>query len=117
MKMISIILRKPPYGAIEAAEAVRHALGAVSDDISVKLILVDSGVLLARHSQDVGSSGFTDLGETLKDCIEMGVSVYADRVSLSEYRLDGADIMDGIITASGSEISEMLVDSHAVMIY
>ena len=44
MSKIAMILRRAPYGDINAAEAVRHALGAVSDDIEVSLILVDGGV-------------------------------------------------------------------------
>ena len=78
MSKIAMILRRAPYGDINAAEAVRHALGAVSDDIEVSLILVDGGVLLARKGQDDTGTGFTNLETTLKDCTEMGVEVFAD---------------------------------------
>lgn len=52
MSKIAMILRKAPYGDINAAEAVRHAMGGAADELSVSLVLVDSGVLLARKGQD-----------------------------------------------------------------
>src|SRR5512147_2725144 len=102
MGKIAMILRKPPYGDINAAEAVRHALGAVSGDLEVSLILVDGGVLLARKGQDDTGTGFTNLESTLKDCAEMGVDVLADDLSLIEYGLGNSDIVEGVKTADES---------------
>jgi len=51
MENIAMIVRKAPYGDINAAEAVRHALGAAADDIKTSLILLDSGVLLAKKGK------------------------------------------------------------------
>lgn len=117
MKKIAIILRRAPYGDINAAEAVRHALGAVSEEISVSLLLVDYGVLLLKKDQDAGETGFTELGSVLKDCIEMGVAVYADRGSLAEERILPEEMAEGVRTVNGSEISEMIKDADSVMIY
>jgi hypothetical protein len=75
MANVAMILKRSPYGDINAAEAVRHALGAVSFEISVNLILVDGGVLLAKKGQDDSGTGFTNLEATLKDCLDMGVVV------------------------------------------
>jgi sulfur relay (sulfurtransferase) DsrF/TusC family protein len=44
MNSVCIILRKPPYGTVDAAEAVRHALGGVIEELAVRLILLDAGV-------------------------------------------------------------------------
>jgi sulfur relay (sulfurtransferase) DsrF/TusC family protein len=46
---------------INSAEAVRHALGAVSGELSVDLTLVDGGVLLAKKGQDDTETGLTNL--------------------------------------------------------
>ena len=51
MGNIAMILKRSPYGDINAAEAVRHALGAVSFEMSVDLILLDGGVLLAKKGR------------------------------------------------------------------
>ena len=57
MAAIAMILKRSPYGDINAAEAVRHALGAVTGELNVDLILVDGGVLLAKKGQDDTGTG------------------------------------------------------------
>jgi len=50
MDTVAIISRKPPYGYLNAAEAVRHTLGA-GDDFKAILILIDGGVYLAKKDR------------------------------------------------------------------
>ncbi|MDA8079359.1 MAG: DsrE family protein [Nitrospiraceae bacterium] len=117
MEKITMILRKPPYGDINAAEAVRHALGAVSGDMKVSLVLVDGGVLLARKGQDDTGSGFTNLETTLVDCMEMGVEVFADNLSLIEQGLKKDDMVDGVEVAGESDIAGILKQAGSTMIF
>jgi tRNA 2-thiouridine synthesizing protein D len=117
MEKVTMILRKPPYGDINAAEAVRHALGAVSGDIAVSLILVDGGVELARKGQDDTGTGFTNLETTLKDCKEMGVEVFADNLSLIEHGLKKEAIVEGVEVASESDIAKLIKDAATTMIF
>ncbi|MBI4684391.1 MAG: DsrE family protein [Nitrospirae bacterium] len=117
MGKIAIILRKSPYGDINAAEAVRHALGAVSDDMSVLLILVDSGVLLSKKGQDDTGTGFTNLEGILKDCIDMGVDVYAEKLSVGEHHMEAADSVESVKIVDGSEIAELIKEAKTTMIF
>lgn len=117
MAKIAMILRKPPYGDINAAEAVRHALGAASGDWKVSLILVDGGVLLAKQGQDDTGTGFTNLEETLKDCMEMGVEIFADNLSLIEQGLRKEEIVGGVAVVSESDIAAMLKTADTSMIF
>jgi tRNA 2-thiouridine synthesizing protein D len=117
MGKIAMILRKPPYGDINAAEAVRHALGAVSGDIAVSLILVDGGVQLARKGQDDTNTGFTNLEATLKDCAEMGVEVFADHLSLIEHGLKKEDIVEGVQAANEDDIAKLIRAAATTMIF
>lgn len=117
MESISIILRKPPYGSIEAEEAVRHALGGVIEDISVNLILLDGGINAARRGQDISSSSFQSLESGIKDCIDMGVKVYTDRTSLKQYNLEPTSIIEGIEILSPAEIAEIIQISDITMIF
>ena len=117
MGKVAMILRKPPYGDINAAEAVRHALGAVSGDIAVSLILVDGGVQLARKGQDDTNTGFTNLEATLKDCAEMGVEVFADHLSIIEQGIKTEDIVEGVKTANESDIAALIKQADTTMIY
>ena len=114
---LAVILTKPPYGDIQAAEAIRHALGAVGDDIDVTLLLVDEGVYLAKKGQVVDGSGYTELGESVSDLIEMGCDVYAEKVSLREAGLDAEDIINNVKIVSGYEISETVKESDKTMIF
>jgi sulfur relay (sulfurtransferase) DsrF/TusC family protein len=114
---IAIILRKPPYGDINAAEAVRHALGAAGDEMEVSLILFDGGTLLAKSGQQEEGTGFTNLGSALADCIEMGVAVYAERASLRQEFLETGDLIEGVRVINGTEAGELIKASDRTMIF
>ena len=117
MGNIAMILKRQPYGDINAAEAVRHALGAVSGELSVDLILMDGGVLLAKKGQDDTGTGFTNLEETLKDCVEMGVTVYADDLSLKTQRVAREDMVEGVKAVSSKELAGLVKEAKSTMIF
>ncbi|MCL5023023.1 MAG: DsrE family protein [Nitrospirae bacterium] len=117
MGRIAMILRRSPYGDINAAEAVRHAMGGAAGELDVDLILVDGGVLLAKKGQDDAGTGFTNLEGALKDCIDMGVVVYADKASVRDLHLEAADIADGIKIASAVQIVELMQEARTTMIF
>lgn len=117
MASIAMILKRSPYGDINAAEAVRHALGAVSFEMGVDLILVDGGVLLAKKGQDDTGTGFTNLEGTLKDCLEMGVAVYADVASLKAQRVASNDLVENVKIVSSKEIAGLVKEATTTMIF
>jgi len=114
---VAIISRRPPYGDISAAEAVRHAMGGIADELSIVLILVDGGVLLAKKGQDISDTGFTNLENTLKDCIDMGVEVLVDKSSMKEHYLEVDNLVDGVKIVNSHEIAEVVKESDRVMIF
>ncbi|TAN42703.1 MAG: hypothetical protein EPN25_02215 [Nitrospirae bacterium] len=117
MAHIAMILRKPPYGDINAAEAVRHALGAASDGMKVSLILVDGGVLLAKKGQDDTGAVLTNLETTLKDCIDMGVDVYADYLSLVEHSVKQEELPAGLQVKNESDIAYVVKAADKTMLF
>lgn len=117
MADIAIILKSAPYGNINAAEAVRHALGALTGERSINLILVDGGVMLAKKGQDASGTGFTNLEGALKDCLEMGVTVYADGPSLKAQRVETGDLVEGVNAVGGKEIAELVKVAKTMMIF
>jgi sulfur relay (sulfurtransferase) DsrF/TusC family protein len=117
MGKIAIILKRSPYGDINAAEAVRHALGGVAGELNIDLILVDGGVLLAKKGQNDTGTGFTNLEGALKDCIDMGVEVYADRASVREQHLEPADIVEGVKIANATQVAELIQEAKTTMIF
>ena len=117
MGKIAMILKRSPYGDINAAEAVRHAMGGVAGELNVDLILVDGGVLLAKRGHDDAGTGFTNLEGVLKDCVDMGVEVYADKASLREQHLESLDMVDGVRIASATEIAGLIQEANTTMIF
>lgn len=117
MARIAMILRRAPYGDINAAEAVRHAMGGVADELGVDLILVDGGVFLAKKGQDDTGTGFTNLEGSLKDCIDMGVNVYADKASVREQNLEQGDLVDGVRIISAMEMAGLVQEARTTVIF
>ena len=117
MESIAMVLRKPPYGDINAAEAVRHAIGAFNNEMKVSLILIDGGILLARKGQDNGNTGFTNLEGVLKAIINMEVEVFAENLSLIEHNVKQEDMVDGVTIVDIDEISALLKKAAATLIF
>jgi tRNA 2-thiouridine synthesizing protein D len=117
MGRIAMIVRRSPYGDINAAEALRHAMGGLAGELAVDMILVDSGVLLAKRGQDITGTGFTNLGGALKNCIDSDLAVYADKASLSEQHLEASDIVDGVKIANAADIAELVQKARVTMIF
>jgi len=114
---ISIILRRPPYGSVDASEAIRHALGGAIEDISVKLILVDGGVTNAMKRQDISNTEYLSIESGVRDCIDMGVEVYAEGSSVEKFALNPDNIIDGVIILDSNKIARLIKDSDTTMIF
>jgi len=115
MRRIAMILRRSPYGDINAPEAVRHAMGGAAAELSIDLILVNDGVLLAKKDHDDTGTGFTNLESALKDAIYIGVEGYADKASLSEHYLESTDTADVVRTARAKKIKELIQDARITL--
>lgn len=114
---ITIILRKPPYGTVEAPEAIRHALGGITEDMSVNLVLIDGGVNAVRKGQDISNTEYLSIEDGIRDCIDMGVDIYAERMSLKDEGLESHELIEGVSVISGSEVAEILASSDVTMIF
>ena len=117
MGRVVMILRKVPYGDINAAEAVRHAMGGAADELDIDLVLVDGGVLIAKKGQDETGTGFTNLEAVIKDCIDLGVAVYADGQSLKDQHLEPGDITEGVRIADRTGIADIVASGKSTMIF
>lgn len=117
MGSISIILRRPPYGTVDASEAIRHALGGVTDELEVKLLLVDGGVHAARKGQDVSRTEYLNAGDGIQDCIDMGVAVYADEASLKREQIANDCIIEGITITSASVIADIIGKTDTTIVF
>lgn len=117
MNSLCVMLRKPPYGSVDAAEAVRHVLGGVTEELPVKLLLVDGGVNAARKGQDTTGSGYASVEEGVRDCIDMGAEVFADALSLKLHALPPEDLTEGVQIIDSHAIAALIRESSPVMIF
>jgi len=117
MGEVVMILRKPPYGDINAAEALRHVMGGIDAELDISLILVGGGIMLAKKGQDQSGSGFTNLEKTLQVCINMETKVYADKSSIEERHIELTDIVEGVKIVNSSEIAEILTTAENTIIF
>lgn len=102
---------------LPAAEAVRHALGAAAGDLSVRLILLDGGVLLAKKGQDDAGTGFTNPEDALKDCLDMGIPVYAERDALKSWMVPDVDMVEGVQVVGVREVADVMKEARTTMIF
>ncbi len=116
MDNLLVILRKPPYGVNNAAEAVRHAGGASASDYKSILYLIDSGVYVAKKNQDAGDTGFTGVGESL-ELLSDEMEVYASKDSLDEYAIKEDDLVEGVKIDDGEILKQALKNSQSIMIF
>ena len=116
MDTLLVILRKPPYGTTDAAEAVRHAGGASGFDYNAILYLIDSGVYAAKKNQDAGDTDFLGLGESL-ELLSDEMEIYVNKDSLIAYSIKEDNIIEGVKIDNGDVLKQALKDSQTVMIY
>lgn len=116
MDNLLVILRKPPYGTIDAAEAVRHAGAAAGFDYKAILYLTDSGVYAAMKDQDAADTGFSGLGENI-ELLSDDMEIYACENSLKEYGLKQDDLIDGVRIDDGTVLGQSLRAAKSIMIF
>ncbi len=117
MGTISILLRKPPYGTVDASEAIRHALGGITEEMTVHLILLDGGVNAARKNQHLIASEYTNIEDGIRDCMDMGVGVYVDRTSMKNEHAEPDELIKGVIIMGSSDVGELVKNSDTTMIF
>ena len=66
-KRMTIVVRRPPYGTIDAAEAIRHAGGGLSFQVPTTLLLMEDGVFMARRDQRPEAVGYLSLSRALEE--------------------------------------------------
>ncbi len=118
-KQLAILVRQAPYTTIGAAEAVRHAGGALADGWDVRLLLVDDGVYLARDGQAAGETGYVALSGALSKAMAKGARVLLlDDSAKTRGVVPGQpDVLAGVQLIDACALAGQLAAAGTLMIY
>jgi sulfur relay (sulfurtransferase) DsrF/TusC family protein len=117
-KHMLIILRRAPYGRLDAGEAIRHLNGAVAQGLDARLLLMDDGVHLARAGQ-APPPGWTGLSSALEDALKRGAgdAVFVHQPSLETRGLRDVDLVHGCRVVDDEASATLLANADASLIY
>jgi sulfur relay (sulfurtransferase) DsrF/TusC family protein len=115
---LCILVRQAPYTILNAAEAVRHAGGALAGGMAVNVLLVEEGVLLACEGQTAGQTGFASLSSALRKVMDKGARVLVHDVSAEMYGLlKSRHLMQGVSIVNSLSVAQHLAGADALMLY
>ncbi|MDP2708019.1 MAG: VTT domain-containing protein, partial [Burkholderiales bacterium] len=116
-KRVTIVIQNAPYkGDNKAWHALRFAGAALTEDMKVRVHLLDEGVQLARRDQIV-PEGATDLGQLLAELMEFGLEVRACGMSLNGCRLDEKDLIPGVQPGSMKALASWAQESDIMLTF
>jgi sulfur relay (sulfurtransferase) DsrF/TusC family protein len=117
---LGILLRHSPYGRIQAAEALRHAGGALAKGWEVTLILMGDGVYSGLPHQCSSDGAWTNLADSMRKLLKESdgrIRLCVDEQSLAERGLGRSDLFGDCRLVSMEELAKLLTESSQVLIF
>lgn len=112
---ITIVIQNAPYsGDNKAWDGLRLAGAALTEDLAVRVHLLDDGVELARRGRRV-PEGLVDLEPLLTELIDCGLEVGACGMALDGHAISEAELVSGIRRGSMKSLMGWLRDSDQVV--
>lgn len=125
-KTLCVLLRRPPYGSLDAAEGIRHLGGALTNGLCPVGLLVDDGVYLAKAGHQA-AGGWTDLGAALSDLLAQTATgaggevrraaIYVHGPSLRARGLAEHDLIPGCRVVDEAETAAVIGRADATLVY
>jgi sulfur relay (sulfurtransferase) complex TusBCD TusD component (DsrE family) len=117
-RSLCVLVDRPPYGSIQPAEAIRHAMGAMGKGWEVVLALTGDGVYTALQNQSPPEGEWIPLSETLSDFIEEGKgALLVESAALEARGISTARLIQGARPAAMSEIAEALARCDSTLVF
>ncbi len=117
MKNITIIIQNAPYQSDNKAwHALRFAGAALTEDMEVRVHLLDEGVRVGQRDQVV-PEGAVNLEKLLAELIECGLSVRACGMALDGCGFDPEKLIPGIERGSMKALAAWVKDSDSVLTF
>ena len=126
-KRMTIVVRRAPYGTIDAAEAIRHAAGGLNFKVPTTLLLMEDGVFVARREQRPEGIGYLSLPRALEEYLarrgrgqegeEISGRVAVHAPSARERGLAPEELIEGVSMVEGAESARLLAGGGWTLVY
>jgi len=117
MSSIIIVIQNAPYQSNNKAwHALRFAGAALTEDMDVRVHLLDDGVEVGRRNQQA-PDGMVNLETLISELIECGLEVRACGLALDGCAIDEASMIEGIERGSMKALAAWVKDSDKVMAF
>jgi tRNA 2-thiouridine synthesizing protein D len=117
MSTVTIVIQNAPYqNDNKAWHALRFAGAALTEDMSVRVHLLDEGVKVGIRGHQV-PDGKVNLEELLGELIECGLEVRACGMSVDEYGITEEELIEGIEKGSMKALASWVNSSDHVMTF
>lgn len=117
MSSVTIVIQNAPYKSDNKAwHALRFAGAALVEDMTVRVHLLDEGVELGRRGHKV-AEGLVNLEDLLTELIECGLEVRVCGMSVDDFGISKAELIEGIEKASMRALAAWVKDSGQVMVF
>jgi sulfur relay (sulfurtransferase) complex TusBCD TusD component (DsrE family) len=117
MSTVTIVIHNAPYKpGNKAWHALRFAGAALTEDMQVRVHLLDDGVEVGRRGHQVPKDN-VNLEELLSELIECGLEVKACGMSLDDCAIDDEAMIPGIERGSMKALAGWVKSSDQVMVF
>lgn len=118
---LCILMRRPPYGSIFAAEGIRHLIGAMANGLNVSAVLMDDGVWTlgpARVPERPAGPRFPRRSRTPFGSPDgPAPQILADGNALTSVGLRAEDLVPGVRVASRKAVAEVVATARQLIIF
>jgi sulfur relay (sulfurtransferase) DsrF/TusC family protein len=118
--LLCLVLDHGPYGSINPAEAIRHAMGALGKGWGAVLAFMGDSVYMLLPGQSAPAGEWLSLSEAVAGFVRAGdgrAQILADRLSLDSRGLAAADLMPGARFVSREEIASAMIECDRVLLF
>jgi sulfur relay (sulfurtransferase) DsrF/TusC family protein len=119
-RLLCLVLDHGPYGSINPAEAIRHAMGALGKGWGADLAFMGDSVYALLPGQSGPAGEWLSLSEAVAGFVKAGegrAQILADRLSLDGRGLVAADLIPGARSVSCEEIANATVECDRVLLF
>jgi len=117
MSVVTVIIQNAPYKSDNKAwHAMRFTGAALTEDMDVRVHLLDDGVEVGRKNQPV-PDGVVNLEKLLSELMECGLEVRACGMALDDCAIDEDAMLDGIERGSMKALAAWVKTSDNVMTF